>query len=68
VDTTVIPPADVADAAIRPCSLASLGSVLTSDRHCPECDRDLADALPAGHVVVCETCIEIGAMAGAGSS
>ena len=57
MDTTVIPPADVLDAAVRPCSLPSLGSVLAADRFCPECDRDLADALPPGHVVVCETCV-----------
>lgn len=66
VDTTVIPPSGVVDAAIRLCSLPSLGSVLTSDRYCPECDRDLADEIPAGHVVLCETCIESGVLEGAG--
>jgi hypothetical protein len=57
VDTTVIPPAGIADAAVRPCSLPSLGSVFTSDGYCTECDRDLAEALPPGHVTVCETCV-----------
>jgi hypothetical protein len=66
VDTTVIPPAEIADAAIRPCSLTSIGSVLTSDRYCPECDRDLSENVPSGHVVVCETCIEIGVLERAG--
>jgi hypothetical protein len=66
VDTTVIPPAGIADAAIRPCSLPSLGSVLSSDRYCPECDRDLADVVPSGHVVVCETCIDNDGLASAG--
>jgi hypothetical protein len=57
VDTTVIPPAGIADAAVRPCSLPSLGSVFTSDGYCPECDRDLAEALPSDQVTVCETCV-----------
>lgn len=68
MDTTVIPPAGIADAAVRPCSLPSLGSVLTSDGYCPECDRDLAEAVPAGHVIVCETCVEIRVLEPAGIS
>jgi hypothetical protein len=68
MDTTVIPPAEIADAAVRPCSLPSLGSVLTSDGYCPECDRELTDELPAGTIVVCETCIERGVMESAGVS
>jgi hypothetical protein len=57
LDSTVIPPAGVLDASIRPCSLASVGSVLSSDRFCPECDRDLTDAMVPGAVVLCETCV-----------
>jgi hypothetical protein len=68
VDTTVIPPAELADAAIRPCSLSSLGSVLTADRYCPECDRDVTDELPPGHVIVCETCIDMRVVAGVGTA
>ena len=60
MDTTVIPPRDVLDAAVRPYSLASLGSVLAGT-FCPECDRDLSEA-PSGEVIVlCETCAERGA-------
>ena len=68
MDTTVIPPAEIADAAIRPCSLTSLGSVLTSDRYCPECDRDLSEKVPQGHVIVCESCIAIGVRERAGTT
>jgi hypothetical protein len=57
VDTTVMPPAGVLDAAVRPCSLASLGSVLSGDRFCPECDRDLGDTPAPGHLVRCDTCL-----------
>ncbi len=57
VDSTVIPPAGVLDASIRPTSLASVGSVLSGDRFCPECDRDLADELAEDEVVLCETCV-----------
>ena len=60
MDTTVNPPAGVLDAAVRPCSLPSLGSVLSGDRFCPECDRDLAEELLSGHVVVCESCVDAG--------
>jgi hypothetical protein len=66
VDTTVIPPAGIADAAIQPCSLPSLGSVLASDRYCADCDRDLTDELAPGEVIVCETCIDRGVREGAG--
>jgi hypothetical protein len=59
LDTTVIPPAGIADAAIRPCSLPSLGSVFTSDRYCPECDRDLHAEVPAGLVIICEACVDV---------
>jgi hypothetical protein len=37
--------------------LASVGSVLSSDRFCPECDRDLAEELTDGEIVLCETCV-----------
>jgi hypothetical protein len=57
LDSTVIPPADVLDAAVRPRSLASVGSVLSADRFCPECDRDLTEDLGPDEVVVCETCV-----------
>jgi hypothetical protein len=67
LDTTVIPPDGIADAAIRPCSLPSLGSVFTSDGYCPECDRDLRDEVPSGHVIVCETCIDDDVLARVGA-
>ena len=57
MDTTVIPPAGVLDAAVQPRSLRSLGSVL-SDTFCPECDRDLGDAPPSDEIVLCETCLD----------
>jgi ribosomal protein L37AE/L43A len=57
VDTTVIPPAGIEDGAMLPCSLPSLGSVLASDRYCPECDRDLHDT-PSTEILLCETCVE----------
>ncbi len=53
----MIPPAGVIDAAVRPRSLASVGSVLSGDRFCPECDRDLADEPVESEVVLCETCV-----------
>ncbi len=57
MDTTAIPPRRVLDAAIRPHSLASLGSVLAGT-FCPECDRDVSEP-PSGPVIVlCETCAE----------
>ncbi len=62
---TVIPPPGIADAAIRTCSLPSLGSVMTSDRYCPECDRDLTDELAVGDLALCETCTESAVLEGA---
>ena len=60
----MIPPQGVLDAAVRPCSLASLGSVLAGT-FCPECDRDLSES-PSGDVIVlCETCAERDAPSGA---
>ena len=55
MDTTVIPPQGVLDAAIRPHSLASLGSVLAGT-FCPECDRDVSEPFGEGVIVPCETC------------
>jgi hypothetical protein len=57
VDTTVIPPQGVLDAAVRPYSLASLGSVL-SGTFCPECDRDVSESFGGDVIVLCETCAE----------
>ena len=54
MDTTVIPPRGGFDAAVRPCSMTSLGSVLGT--FCPECDRDLAEPMTGDVVVLCEAC------------
>jgi hypothetical protein len=56
MDTTVIPPPGVLNAAVQPCSLQSLGSVL-SQQFCPECDRDLGEER-SSTVVLCETCCD----------
>ncbi|MGZ4734174.1 MAG: hypothetical protein ACXVKA_09335 [Acidimicrobiia bacterium] len=56
MDTTVTPPPGVLDAAVRPCSLPSLGSVLV-EACCPECGRDLSEPVPEPHLVLCETCL-----------
>jgi hypothetical protein len=57
VDTTVIPPHEVLDAAVQPYSLASLGSVLAGT-FCPECDRDVSEPFTGHVIVLCETCAE----------
>jgi hypothetical protein len=61
VDTTVIPPPDVLDDAMRPWSLPSLGSALAAGPFCPECDRDLSLEPSPATIVLCETCIDAAA-------
>ena len=57
MDTTVIPPLGVLDAAVQPCSLPSLGSVLARS-FCPECDRDVSEPFTGEVIVRCDTCRE----------
>jgi hypothetical protein len=59
VDTTVIPPPDILDAAIQPWSLPSLGSALVDGPFCPECDRDLTVESSPVTLVLCETCVDL---------